>query len=372
MKAFSNGLVFTGSSFIQGQSILAEDGIIAGIVSPDEVPDHAEKIDLGGGYLIPGFIDLQLYGGNEMLFGENPSVDALSATYQYSLRGGATQILPTIATNSFDKFFEAIDAVQSYRAKRLPGVLGLHIEGPFINPLKKGAHVEAYIQKPTVDSVRKLLDRGKGIIRIITLAPEVCSEEIIRLILDHGVIISAGHSNATYQEAEAAFQKGIPLATHLFNAMSPLQHRAPGLVGAIFNSTEVMASVIADGHHVDFPVIRIAKDIMKERLFLITDAVTENKSGLYPHHLQGDKYVVADGTLSGSALTMMKAVKNCIQHLNIPMEESFRMASLYPAKAIGLDHTIGKIEKGYQADLLWLDTSLKIKAIHTHDSLTVF
>jgi N-acetylglucosamine-6-phosphate deacetylase len=206
----------------------------------------------------------------------------------------------------------------------------------------------------------------------MTLAPEVCPQDVIQYLINNDVIVSAGHSNATYEEAISAFNSGIHAATHLFNAMSAFQHRAPGMIGGIFGSDLVKASVVADGYHVDFPVIRIAKQVMGERLFLITDAVTENTSGSYRHHLEGNKYVVPGGILSGSALTMLKAVTNCVEQIGLPLEEALRMASLYPAQVIKADYKFGKIKNGYAAELLWLDPHLKAKGMFTNGRLTIF
>ena len=265
--------------------------------------------------------------------------------------------------------YAAIEAVRSYQQQKLPGVLGLHLEGPYINASRKGAHIEKFIRVPTLQEVQELISRGKGIIKMMTLAPENCTEEIIRYLIGEGVIVSAGHSNASYEQAFHGFGLGIPLATHLYNAMSPLHHRQPGMVGAIFNHDKVLASLVADGHHVDFAAISVAKKIMGERLFLITDAVTENKEGYYQHRLDGDKYVVQDGTLSGSALTMLKAMHNCVQHAGIPVEESLRMASLYPARVVKLDKKLGKIEARYEADMAWLNDQFELKAVYTNGSL---
>src|ERR1019366_5150356 len=209
-----------------------------------------------------------------------------------------------------------------------------------------------------MEEVRNLLEYGKGAIKMITLAPEVCSKEIIGLIRSYGIIISAGHSNASYNEANDFF-KDIHLATHLFNAMSPLHHREPGLSAAVMLHPEVMVSIVADGYHVDFEMIRLAKKLMGERLFLITDAVTETNEGPYPHELKGDKYE-SNGILSGSALTMMKAVKNCVEKCNIPLDEALRMASWYPAKVLGIENETGKIEKGYKTDLTMMDENLEV------------
>ena len=368
---FLNGKIFTGQRWWREASVLVDDKVIKKVSMSISEKD-AEEIDLEGDLLVPGFIDLQLYGGLGKLFGEHPTIDALKATYEYCLRGGALHFMPTAATNSMDVMLRAIEAVKCYQEQQLPGVLGLHLEGPYINASKKGAHIEQFIKKPTIDEVKELVEKGKGVIKMITLAPEVCDKEIIKYLLAEGIFVSAGHSNATYQQAWDAFEGGVPLATHLYNAMSPLQHRAPGMVGAVLNHSKVMSSLVADGHHVDFPAINVAKKIMGERLFLITDAVTENKEGFYQHRLDGDKYVVADGTLSGSALTMMKAVKNCVDNVGISLEEALRMASLYPARAIHLDKKLGKIEARSAAELLWLNDDLEIKAAFTNGSLIRF
>jgi N-acetylglucosamine-6-phosphate deacetylase len=177
---------------------------------------------------------------------------------------------------------------------------------------------------------------------------------VIDYILSQGIVISAGHSNATYNQSLAGFTQGIAAVTHLYNAMSPLQHRSPGLVGAAMTDSRVMASIIPDGHHVDFAAIKIAKEVMKERLFVITDAVTETDRGGYQHYLAGDKYE-AGGILSGSALTMAKSVQNLVNQIGIDAGEAIRMCSLYPARVMHLDHELGKIEKGFRAKMLLLD-----------------
>ncbi len=365
---FSNGRIFTGQRWWRDASVLVEGNTIKKV--SNHIADKATThIDLQGDSLVPAFMDLQLYGGNDHLFGEHPSVDSLKATYQFCLNGGTTHFLPTVATNSYEVMFAAIEAVRNYQEQNLPGVLGLHLEGPYINATKKGAHIEKFIRVPSLDEVKELMDRGKGIIKMITLAPENCSAEIIRYLLDAGVEVSAGHTNASYQQAMQGFDMGIPIATHLYNAMSPLQHRQPGMVGAILNHDKVMASLVADGHHVDYPAISIAKKIMGERLFLITDAVTENKEGYYQHRLDGDKYIVPDGTLSGSALTMLKAVQNCVQHAGIVLEEALRMASTYPARVMKLDKKFGKVEARYDAELVWMNDQFKIQGVYTNGSL---
>ena len=277
----------------------------------------------------------------------------------YCRSGGAAFCMPTVATNATDVFYKCIDAVRDYWKQGEQGILGLHVEGPWINPVRKGAHPEQFIYSPSFNDVKELLDYGKGIIKIITLAPEVCSMEIIEYILAQDIVVSAGHSNATYEQAMEGFANGIPVATHLYNAMSPLQHRAPGLLGAILDHDTVMASIIPDGHHVDYAAVRIAKQVMKQRLFVITDAVTETDTGIYQHKFTGDKYESA-GILSGSALTMNKAVQNLVRYCNIDLGEALRMCSLYPAQVMNMHHSLGRIKKGYTASLVVLDSEQNV------------
>ena len=351
MKAYCNGRIFTGEKFVKNACILVNNNKIVGIVDKNNVPSDAEVIDLKKNIIAPAFIDLQIYGGNGALFGEHPSVKALEATYNYCLSGGAAHFMPTVATHSEKTMFDAIDAVKSYQNQGKKGVLGLHLEGPYLNAKKRGAHLKQFIREfPSLEEVEKLLNKGEGVIKMMTIAPEVVSDDVIELLQKHGVVLSLGHTNATFVEAKKAFEKGINLATHLFNAMSAFQHREMGVVGAIYSDKNVCTSVVADGYHVDFEAIRLSKKLLNERIFLITDAVAENKIGQYNHQLEGDKYVISDGTLSGSALTMLKAVQNCVEKIGIPLAESLRMASLYPAKAMNLDDKLGRIEVGFEAD----------------------
>jgi N-acetylglucosamine-6-phosphate deacetylase len=362
MKAYFNGRIFDGEKFLKNACILTINNKIVEIVDENNSPLDAERINLEGNILAPALIDLQIYGGNGYLFGEHPSVKALEATYNYCFSGGAAHFMPTVATHSEAVMFKAIDAVKKYWAQGGKGVLGLHLEGPYLNIKKRGAHIKECIKHdPPLKEVKKLLKRGEGVIKMMTIAPEVVSDEVIELLQNHGVVVSLGHSNATFVEAKRAFDKGIKVATHLFNAMSPFQHREMGVVGAIYDDERVTTSVVADGYHVDFQAIRISKTILKERIFLITDAVTTNEIGQYNHRLDGEKYVISDGTLSGSALTMLKAVQNCVQKVGIPLEESLRMGALYPAKVMGLDDQLGRIEKGFSADFIVFNESYDIQ-----------
>jgi N-acetylglucosamine-6-phosphate deacetylase len=264
-----------------------------------------------------------------------------------------------LATNTIDIFKKAIDAVRAYWTKGGQGVYGLHLEGPWINGIKRGAHVKEWIHSPSFEEVKDVLEYGRGVIKMITIAPEVCSDPIIDLILSENIILSAGHSDATYQEAVRGFDKGISTVTHLYNAMSSLHHREPGLVGATLYHGKVCSSIIPDGYHVDYVAIAIAKKIMGDRLFAITDAVTETSSGPYQHQLAGDKYE-CNGVLSGSALSMHKAFKNLVEHAGVEVAEALRMCSLYPAKVLGCDDQHGKIAPKAAGQFLVLDKQLNL------------
>jgi N-acetylglucosamine-6-phosphate deacetylase len=339
-----------------------KDAAIEEILPASSLPETVKRQDFQGCFIAPAFIDLQIYGAGGKLLAAYPGPDALARLAAYCNKGGASFCLPTVATNTREVFYRCIDAVRAYWNSGGDGVLGLHLEGPWINPLKRGAHIQSLIHAPAVKEAEELLAYGKGVIKMITLAPEICDAAVIDLILSHDIIISAGHSNATYKEAIAGFDKGITAVTHLYNAMSPLHHREPGLVAAAMNTDKVMASIIPDGHHVDFAAIRLAKQVMKERLFAITDAVTETNEGYYQHYLAGDKYESA-GILSGSALTMQKALYNLVHHAGVSLDEALRMCSLYPAQVMRLDDELGKIEAGYKASLVLLDEELQVVSL---------
>ena len=353
--------LFTGNNCLLNHAVVIEDNRIIEIFPYEEpITNHAYSYDI----VAPAFLDIQIYGAHDKLLAVYPSADSIFTLYQYCSKGGASHFVVTVATNSNSVFYECIDAVKDYWQQGGKGCLGLHIEGPWLNPIKKGAHLEEYIHSPSLSEVKELLEYGKDVIKIITLAPEVCSQEIIQFIQSSGIIVSAGHSNATFHEATEAFDNGIETATHLFNAMSALQHRAPGFVGAVFNHPTVMCSIVPDGYHVDFEAIKIAKKQMGDRLFVITDAVAETTVGPYPHHLVGDRYE-SNGILSGSALTMLSSVKNLVDKVGISLEEALRMVSTDPAKAIQMNHHLGNIAIGKPANLVCLSETLEIENLIT-------
>lgn len=364
MQIISAEKIFTGEEWLNDHGLILKNGQVDRIVHMSEIESYENKKHFDNCSIVPAFIDAQVYGAAKRLLAAYPGVETLQLMYQQFNSEGTCLFLPTLATNTIDVFKKGIDAVRKYWAGNGRGVLGLHLEGPWINEIKRGAHVKEWIHSPSLAEVKELLEYGKGVIKMITIAPEVCSEEVINLVLSENIILSAGHSNATYDEAFRGFDRGISTVTHLYNAMSALQHREPGLVGATMNHPKTTASIIPDGHHVSFAAISIAKKIMKERLFAITDAVTETNSGPYKHKLVGDKYE-CNGTLSGSALNMHTAFKNLVMQVGIEVEEALKMCSLYPAQVLKCDDRYGKIVPQAAGQFLVLNKQLAIVEVIT-------
>jgi len=359
LNAYSNCRIFTGDNWLEDHAVLSENGRITDIVSPKAIPPHATIHDLKGADLVPAFIDLQIYGGNGRYFPALPDVASIRATYEYCKAGGAAFFMITIPTHSPEVILQSIAAVKAYWEQGGEGCLGLHLEGPYISPEKNGAHIPKYIKAPTSADIDWVLAHGAGIVKMMTVAPERVAPELITRLQEAGILVSAGHSNGTYQQLYQSFENGITTCTHLFNAMSQLQSRAPGMVGAIYDHPQVHASVVADGIHVDFNTIRISKKIMANRLFLITDAVAASDGADYAFHWNPvtNRYEDANGILSGSALTMLDAVKNCIAQVGIAPEEALRMATEYPAVVAGLSSELGRIAPGFRTAMLVLDES---------------
>jgi N-acetylglucosamine-6-phosphate deacetylase len=359
LTALTNGTIFTGSEKITGKAIIIGKERISAIIENESLPEHVKIIDCTNNYIAPGLIDLQIAGAGGYLFSADPSEKSLKIITESILKDGSTGFLIVLPTNSPEVYRKAIGIV---KANPHPALLGLHLEGPYISKTKRGAHMMAYIKRPDRKEIESLLDEADGVIRMMTVAPEVCDEETIRLLKDNGVVVCAGHSNATFREAVEGFSRGIASTTHLFNAMSQFHHRDPGLPGATFVTENIFASIIADGIHVDYNTISIAKKIMQERLYLVSDAVEENTGGAYLHVRQKDRFTLPDGTLSGSAISMFKAVQNCVNHIGIPLDEALRMATSYPAKLMNIPDR-GKIEPGLKADLVVFDKDFDLKMV---------
>ncbi|TCD10870.1 N-acetylglucosamine-6-phosphate deacetylase [Pedobacter frigidisoli] len=354
-EIIENVAYFDGSGLKSNQDIFINNGKIIEI-------RNSKSDDANVLIAVPGFIDLQIYGAGGRLFSAQPTVESLTIMEDDLLKKGTTGFLACMATNTAEVFDNCIKAAKEHRT-HAKNFLGLHLEGPFLNPKRLGAHVPEFVRKATLDEIKALLDFGDGIIKMMTIAPECQDWDVIQYLLDHNVVVSLGHSNATFQQATDAYNKGIQTTTHLFNAMSPIHHREPGIPTAVFNHDKAMSSIIVDGQHLDFEVVKFAKKLLKERLFLITDAVTGCEKGPYQHIEKDNKFVMPDGTLSGSSLTMLQAVKNCVSHCDIGLTEAIKMASVYPAKLIGIENLAGEIKNNHQANILVLDHELGLKEV---------
>lgn len=363
MQVIIHAQILTDNGFVTGKNLYFENGKILKI-SADSPASDDEVIDAKGNYLVPGFIDLQIYGSGGALFSAFPTVETLSRMDADLRAKGTTSFLTCLATNTPEVFDRAIKTAKLYRSNA-QGFMGLHLEGPFLNPKRRGAHIEKYIRKAQLEEIQQLLYQADGIVKMMTIAPEMQDKQVISYLANHGVVLSMGHSDASFDEATAAFNNGVTTTTHLFNAMPPIHHRAPGIPGAVFNHDRAYASIIADGNHVDFEVIRFAQKLMKHRLFLITDAVTACSVGPYQHRLDGDKFVTENGTLSGSNITMLQSVRNCVAHCGIDLEEAIRMATTYPARVLGVEDKKGRLLEGFCADMLILDKGLNLIRVIT-------
>lgn len=361
MIAIKNGKFFSGGQLITDAAVLIADGLIKDI-SYDGIPAGYEIIDAAGSYISPGFIDLQIYGSGGNLFSAYPTVETLAQMDEHLISKGTTGFLVCLATNTLDVFAEAIVAAKAYRP-HAKAFLGLHLEGPYLNPKRLGAHPDEYVHKATLEEVKNLLDNADGVVKMMTMAHELQDDEVIQYLLDQGIVLSLGHSDANFDQANTAFSSGFTTATHLFNAMPSIHHRNPNLPAAVFNHPTAMASIIADGAHVDFEMVKMSYKMMGERLFLITDAVTACSIGPYQHRLEGTKYVTDQGAMSGSNITLNDAVRNCVQHCGIPLADAFAMASTNPARLFGIGDKVGTITPGKAASLLLLSDELTLKRV---------
>jgi N-acetylglucosamine-6-phosphate deacetylase len=366
--ALANARVLADEGFVDGRVVLIEGDRIAALVSPDDPRcGRATRRDLGGAYLVPGFVDCQVNGGGGVLFNDDPSVESIRRIGAAHRRYGTTGFLPTLISDDLSVIASAIGAVRQAIEGGVPGVIGVHIEGPFINALRKGAHDPAKFRDLDAQGVALLSSLGVGR-TLVTLAPELTTPETIRTLVGAGVVISAGHTNGTFEEVREAFLHGVSGVTHLFNAMSPLTNREPGAVGAALHDPDCWCGLIVDGRHVHPAALQIALRCKRpDRFMLVTDAMPSVGSGQPSFMLQGRRIEVKDGvcvdengTLSGSAIDMASAVRNCVELLALPLEQAARMASTYPAEFLGLGGELGRIAPGYRANLALLDDRINV------------
>lgn len=366
--ALVNGRILTGHGLQSGFAVLVDEGRISGLALPsDPRVRRAERHDLAGRYLLPGFIDCQVNGGGGVLFNDTPTIAGVAAIARAHRRFGVTGLLPTLISDGRDTMRKAITAANAAVAAETPGVLGIHIEGPFLAPERKGVHDVGMFRVPDAEDVA-LVGSMKHGITLLTLAPDRVPVDTIQDFIARGVIVSAGHTAADYATARAALDVGVRGFTHLFNAMSPFTSRAPGVVGAALEDTESWCGLIVDGHHVHPASLRVAIAAKpRGKMLLVTDAMPPVGSDNPDFVIKGEtitardgKCQTADGTLAGSALDMATAVRNCVQLLDLPLAEAARMASTYPADFLGLSRTHGRIAAGRRADFAVMDDDFRV------------
>ena len=368
MYALSNCKIYTGSDVLTDHAVVIEDELIKKVCPISELPEGIDIRDLNGANLSPGFIDLQLNGCGGVMLNDEITADTMQIMHKANLQSGCTSFLPTLITSSDEDMRAVITAAREYHNQYQNQSLGLHLEGPYLNVAKKGIHSVDHIRKSDSEMI-KLICENSDLVAKVTLAPELNDPEHIERLRKAGVVVSIGHTNATYAEARQGFESGITFATHLFNAMTPMVGREPGVVGAIYDTPEVYAGIIADGFHVDYANIRIAHKIKGEKLVLVTDATAPAGADMEYFIFVGKKVYYRDGkcvdengTLGGSALTMIEAVQNTVEHAGIALDEALRMATLCPATAIGVESKLGRIKKGMVANLAVFDRDFNVKA----------
>ncbi len=367
--ALVNGRILAGERIVTGQTVLLTDARIEAVVlAADPRCRDAVSVDLGGQILLPGFIDVQVNGGGGVLFNDDPSPETIRAIGAAHRQFGTTGFLPTLISDDLDTIGQAIAAVQSSLDARLPGALGIHIEGPFLNWARRGVHDPKHLRRLD-NGVISMLCSLRGGRTVLTLAPEMTTTDMIAQLAAGGILISAGHSDASYAQAAAAIAHGVRGFTHLFNAMAPLAPREPGIIGAALYDQNSWCGIIVDGYHVDPVMLKLALRCKRhDRFMLVTDAMPPVGSPATSFVLQGRTIHVSNGvcrdengTLAGTALDMATAVRNAVQLLDLEIAEAARMASEYPAAFLGLDDELGRIAPGYRANLVLVDDELQVK-----------
>jgi N-acetylglucosamine-6-phosphate deacetylase len=368
ITAFVNGSILTVNGLVRGKAVVIEHGRILSLVTADSVPDDEMSFDLAGGTLLPGFIDVQVNGGGDVLFNEQPTVEGLRAIARGHARFGTTGFLPTLISGDLAEIANAISAVDAAIAAGVPGVLGIHIEGPYLSPKRRGIHNPA--EFPRLDAaaldVLSSLKHGKT---VVTLAPDATTPADVEALTKAGVIVSIGHSDASYEQTRAALKAGARGFTHLFNAMSPLGTRAPGVVGAALDDRASWCGIIADGHHVHPAALRIAFACRGAgKLMLVTDAMPPVGGARQSFTLQGRAIrtedgacLGPDGTLAGSATDMATIFRKSLAIFGIDLATASRLASTNAADFLSLSNEYGVIAPGARADFVLLDEALQVR-----------
>jgi N-acetylglucosamine-6-phosphate deacetylase len=372
MRALTGARLFTGEAMLDGFSLIIEGERIADLVPDDQVPAGAELVRCPqGSTLAPGFIDAQANGAGGVLFNDEPTEGAVLAIAKALRLSGGTGLLPTLITDDRAKMAGAAEAVIA--ASRIPGsgILGIHFEGPFISPNRPGVHNPQYIRPLDEEDIAFLtglperMPQGRV---LLTIAPEEVEDSVIARLAEAGIVISAGHTVASFERTREAVEHGLRGFTHLFNAMPPINSRQPAVTTAALTGRETWCGIIVDGVHVHPAVLKMALSAKgADRFFLVTDAMPPVGTDATSFELYGQRIlrrdgrlVTEDGTLAGADIDMASAVSNCVHMLGLPLEEALAMASLHPAEFLRLDDRFGRLAQGYRADLVLLGRDLEV------------
>ena len=365
--ALTGARVFDGAHILEGRAVVIGNGRILAVPQERDLGADVERRRIEG-LLAPGFVDVQVNGGGGVLFNDVRNVDGLRTLAAAHRAYGTTGLLPTFITDTRERMAEAMDAMRDALAARVPGVLGIHVEGPFINPERKGVHNPAFMRPMEEEDIEILTSLKEGR-TLVTLAPERTGMDAVARLSSAGVLVCAGHTAGDYATIMEACRHGLRGFTHLYNAMPPLAGRDPGPVGAALDSQGTWCGLIVDGHHVSDAALRIAiASKGPERMMLVTDAMSVTGTDLAGFELHGrriyrkdGRLTTEDGTLAGSDLDMAGAVRNTVQRLGLSLPDALRMASLHPAAFLRLDHELGRIAPGYRASLVLLDDDLQVQ-----------
>ncbi len=371
MKVFYGARIFDGEGLHDDCALVVEGRSIQALTPVRDRPRGGEQVDLGGGILSPGFIDWQINGGGGVLFNAEPTVDGIAKIAAAHRRAGVTAFLPTVVTDAPHVLEAALTAAREAQA-HVPGALGIHVEGPFIDLRRKGVHPPEFIRPMEEEDGNALIEARAGVM-VITLAPASVPLERIAHLAQAGIVVSLGHSDATAEEAHAVFDAGASAVTHLYNAMSQLASRAPGVVGATLADKRIICGLIADGEHAHAVAYRAAFAAKGPRgVALVSDAMPPAAGGPDTFELQGrrmtrvgNKLIAQDGTLAGAAITMRDAVDYLVSMLQVPLADALMMATLTPARLMRVDDRIGRLKPGWRADLVHLSDDLRVSEVWT-------
>lgn len=366
-QALINGRIFTGDEWLTEHALVMEAGRILTLCESGNVPSDAAIVDLKNQTLLPGLVDTQVNGGGGVLFNDAPTVDTLRTMGEAHRRFGTTGFMPTLISDDFSVMAQGIQAVSTAITEGVPGVLGIHLEGPFLSPERKGVHDVSKFRRIDREALALLtsLKHGKT---LVTLAPELTTPDAIRSLVAAGVIVAAGHTAADYSTVRQALDAGLSSFTHLFNAMTPLGSREPGVVGAALEDPNSWCGLIVDGYHVHPGTLRVAIAAKTQgKILLVTDAMPTVGAETKTFVLKGEtiraengRCATAEGTLAGSDLDMLSAVRNSVKDLGLTLGEAVRMASRYPAEMLGLGDQLGSLAPGYRASLISVDSDLQL------------